>query len=159
MSETAAVVRAARGVETSMREQLQKTIRDVKQVLRDAICSANQTHAPGPLSACLDKISKTDAVLRRACGDLVNAAQNLLQRLHVCSFRMRCIYTCTDTCLQMRCICTLITTIMKLTNSRHHCDYHNYNHAPPQPISETRAAAGTKDRGCQGQGRTCQCRS
>ena len=80
-----------------MREQLQKTIRDVKQVLRDAIRSANQTHASGPLSACLDKISKTDAVLRRPCGDLVKTAQDVLQHLHVCSFRMQCIYSCADT--------------------------------------------------------------
>ena len=86
LSKTMDVVKDARKLETRMRKKLNKVLENIKRALRDAIRTAEQTRESGPLSACLDQLSKGDDLVRQSCGDLAKDAQKLLDHLNVCSF-------------------------------------------------------------------------
>lgn len=80
LSEAADVVVAARKLEDTMKTKLRRTIKNVEQMLREAISTAESTREQGPLAAYLDTLV-ADEVLRQSCADAVESAENLLATL------------------------------------------------------------------------------
>ena len=80
LSEEADVVVAARELEGAMKTKLRATIKNVEQMLREAMSTAETTREWAPLAAYLETLV-ADEVLRQSCADAVESAENLLATL------------------------------------------------------------------------------
>ena len=56
-----------------------KHIASMRQVLRQAISTAERTRESGPLADCLDKLINAEDLLRDPCADLIKDAETLLE--------------------------------------------------------------------------------
>ena len=80
LSEEADVVVVARELEGVMKTKLREMIKNVEQMLREAMTTAERTRERAPLAAYLDTLV-ADEVLRQSCADAVESAENLLATL------------------------------------------------------------------------------
>ena len=56
-----------------------KHIASMRQVLRQAISTAERTREWGPLADCLNKLINADDILQDPCADLIKDAETLLE--------------------------------------------------------------------------------
>ena len=80
LSEEADIVVAALELEGAMKTKLRGTIKNVEQMLREAMSTAETTREWAPLATYLETMV-ADEVLHQSCADAVESAENLLARL------------------------------------------------------------------------------